>query len=548
MSDKQLQGKVKNQTQISAIWIIPVIAMLIGAWMLFQFIYSTGPEITLKMQTAEGIKVGKTEIRSLNVKVGIVTGVKLNENYDSILVTARMNKDARRMLKEDSLFWVVKPRVGSEGISGLDTLLSGAYIQLQPGRAEKEKREFTILEQPPVAPADAKGLRIVLTHELAGKLTVGDPVIYKGFTAGRVEKVTFDVARQKAFYEIFVFQPYDDLIRKNTRFWINSGLSLDMGTEGVKLHFDSIESLISGGVSFGVPEGEDPGEVVTEQRTRFRLFDDQKQMNEERYNQYIEYLMFFNESIRGLNAGAPVEYRGLRIGTVKKVPFSRARQDYDFHSTQIPVLIRIELERIYAARQTLPVERFKNMIRKEFSAGLRAELKTGSLLTGALYIGIDYNEPDKVYKPSFFEGYEIFPTKPGGFTEVQKQFTDLLKKLNHLPLDETADSLNRSLKTLEKSLASFNQATQSVQKLIDKKETQSLPAEVQASLQKIQQTLDGFSPDSTVYQDLDGALKQFEQAMVELQPVLRQIKNKPNSLVFGDEQKQDPVPAKGAKK
>lgn len=173
------QAKKEAIKQISSIWLVPVIAVGIGIWMLFQFITSQGPEITLKIDTAEGIEVGKTEIKALNVKVGVVTGVTLNEDYSAIEVTAQMDKDAARMLKDDTLFWVVKPRIGKSGVSGLDTLLSGAYIQLQPGKSDKEQRTFEVLDIPPVAPPDAKGLRLILTHNEAGKLGVGDPVLYE---------------------------------------------------------------------------------------------------------------------------------------------------------------------------------------------------------------------------------------------------------------------------------------------------------------------------------------------------------------------------------
>ena len=175
--------------------------------MLFQYINSTGPEITLKLPTAEGIEVGKTEIKALNVKVGVITDVKLSEDYDHIIATAQMDKDADRMLREDSMFWVVKPRIGREGVSGLETLQSGAYGQLQPGKSKVKKEHFDVLDVPPVASPDAEGLRLVLTHREAGKLGVGDPVIYKGFTVGRVEATSIDVETRRALYQLFILKP-----------------------------------------------------------------------------------------------------------------------------------------------------------------------------------------------------------------------------------------------------------------------------------------------------------------------------------------------------
>ncbi|KFK57260.1 paraquat-inducible protein B, partial [Vibrio vulnificus] len=141
-------------------WIIPILALGIGLWMLFQHLNSTGPKIYRKLPTADGLEVGKTQIKALNVNVGVITDIALSENYDHIIATAQMSKDAQRMLREDSLFWVVKPRIGKDGISGLDTLLSGSYLQLQPGHGSQFQDSFTVLDLPPVAPTDAKGLRL----------------------------------------------------------------------------------------------------------------------------------------------------------------------------------------------------------------------------------------------------------------------------------------------------------------------------------------------------------------------------------------------------
>ncbi|EJB8350645.1 MCE family protein, partial [Vibrio cholerae] len=213
MSDEpQVNAEVSAQKQLSAIWIIPILALAMGLWMLFQYVNSTGPKITLVLPTADGLEVGKTQIKALNVNVGVITDIKLSDDYRHIIATAQMVKDADRMLREDSLLWVVKPRIGKEGISGLDTLLSGAYIQLQPGQSKTFQDEFSVLDLPPIAPPDAKGLRLILTNKEAGKLSVGDPVMYEGFTVGRVESTLFDVESKKAQYQLFIFAPYDKLV------------------------------------------------------------------------------------------------------------------------------------------------------------------------------------------------------------------------------------------------------------------------------------------------------------------------------------------------
>lgn len=366
------------------------------------------------MPTAEGIEVGKTEIKSLNVKVGVITDVKLSENYDYITATARMNKDAARMLREDTLFWVVKPRIGKEGISGLETLLSGSYIQLQPGSSGKAKKNFTVLDIPPVASPDEKGLRVVLRHNEAGKLGVGDPVLYRGFTVGRVEKTSLDVDSQQALYQLFIFEPYDSLVRTKTHFWLSSGVELRLNSEGFEVKVSSMEAMLSGGVTFDNILGRNSGKVLDKQMRKFRLFDDVKQAREGMYSDYIEFAMLFDESVRGLKPDAPVEYKGLRIGTVLQVPMRLpSPEDEGFSVKQVPVLVRIELGRLYENFQSESMDVFKDKVMNDFSTGLRASLKTGSLLTGALFIDLDFAPSDEPYVPSQYEGYDVFPTVQG---------------------------------------------------------------------------------------------------------------------------------------
>ncbi|MDV5170174.1 intermembrane transport protein PqiB [Photobacterium rosenbergii] len=539
------QAKKEAIKQISSIWLVPVIAVGIGIWMLFQFITSQGPEITLKIDTAEGIEVGKTEIKALNVKVGVVTSVTLNEDYSAIEVTAQMDKDAARMLKDDTLFWVVKPRIGKSGVSGLDTLLSGAYIQLRPGKSENEQRTFKVLDIPPVAPPDAKGLRLILSHNEAGKLGVGDPVLYEGFTVGRVENVSFDTASKKAHYQLFIFEPYNSLIRKRTRFWLTSGVDLQMSAEGFNLKIGSIESLITGGVSFRVPRGREPGELITKQKSKFRLYNNIKEVRERFYEDYLEYVMLFNESVRGLQVGAPVEYRGIRIGTVSKVPLEMIHSDKNFSNKDIPVLVRIELDRVKSHVYYENLEMLKASLKEEFNYGLRASLKTANLLTGALLVDVSLFADEPAYKRQRYGDYDVFPTKAGGFAQIQKEISSFVKKINNLPVEDTLLTLNKTLDTSQQTLLAAEKVAVELNQLLAQKETKAIPGEVRNSLQQLQETLNGFSPDGVPYQNLEQALVQFEQVMAELQPVLRQINEKPNSLIFSGEKAADPIPVGG---
>ncbi|SMY34079.1 intermembrane transport protein PqiB [Photobacterium andalusiense] len=547
MSDNQpAEAKVQRLKQVSPIWIVPLVALAIGIWMFVQYLNSQGPVITIRLPNASGIEVGKTAIKSLNVKVGVVTKVQLSKDYSYITVTAQMNNDTGRMLKNDTLFWVVKPRIGKGGVSGLDTLLSGSYIEMQPGEGKKDKNHFVALDVPPVAPADAKGLRVILTSRQAGKLGVGDPVLYDGFTVGRVEKVSFDINSKRANYQLFIFEPYDSLVRTSSNFILASGVKVQVGAEGFNVKIGSLESLITGGVTFTTP-ADDQGTPQLKQKAYYRLYDTRAAVREKMFEQHLDFVMLFSESIRGLKAGAPIEYRGIQIGTVQKVPLRLPTSQEGFTSKQIPVLVRIDLGRVYDRSDEGTLASLKVNLEKEFKQGLRATLKTGNLLTGALYVGTDVYKAEKPVKVMTYDGYEIFPTKPGDLAEVQKQLTNLLNKFNKLPVEDTLNSMTATLKASEKTMATMQKTINDLDRLLKQKDTQALPGDVRASLKQIQTTLNGFGPDAAPYQNLEGALTRFEAVMTELQPVLRQINEKPNSLVFGDEKTKDPVPVGGRK-
>ncbi|OEE66393.1 paraquat-inducible protein B [Enterovibrio norvegicus FF-33] len=550
--DRDVTAHVKPAKRMAAVWIIPIVSLFAGIWMIYQYASEQGPEITLTVPTAEGIEAGKTLVKARSVKIGIVNNVALSKNYNEILLTVRMDSGTERMLREDTLFWVVKPRIGTEGVSGLETLLSGPYLELRPGESDVKKDKFTVLDSPPVAPADTKGLRVVLTSDDAGKLAIGDPVMYEGYTVGRVEKVGFDIDKRNATYQLFIFQPYDALVRKHTRFWLNSGLDIKLNAEGFSVNVASLESLMIGGVSFGVPDGNTDGSAITEQMLSFKLFDNKKEIREKMYEQFVAYAMLFGESVRGLNPGASVEYRGIRIGTVKKVPLHLSQQA-EMGSEKIPVLVHIEMERIYDASLTLSESQLLADFKKAFGHGLRASLKTGNLLTGALYIDTDFypDSPPETHMAQYY-GFNVFPTIDGEFVQFQRQIGTILTKLSKLPLDTTLSSLDDTLSTTQQTLKTFDGLGQDLSvtvrrldALLKQKDTQQLPKEIQNSLTQLQKNLKGFSPESSSYSELQQALSQVNDALGQLEPLLKTLNDSPDALIFGTSGQNDPVPAKG---
>ncbi|HED3030605.1 TPA: intermembrane transport protein PqiB, partial [Serratia marcescens] len=305
----------------SPVWIIPIVTALIGAWILFYHFSHQGPVVTLVTTTAEGLEAGKTKIKSRSVDVGVVETVTLSDDLSKVMVQARLNAGMEKLLRQDSAFWVVKPQIGREGVSGLGTLLSGAYIELQPGSKGKDgKDNYQLLDAPPLASPDAKGLRIVLDSEKLGQLNAGDPVLFRGYRVGSVETSYFDPKERAMRYQLFITAPYDQLVTTNVRFWKDSGVAFDMSAQGMRVEMGSLTTLFSGGVSFDVPDGWDRGEQAKE-KAEYRLFDNQRSTQDSLYTVHKDYLLFFSDSVRGLQPGAPVEFRGIRLGTVAQVPF-----------------------------------------------------------------------------------------------------------------------------------------------------------------------------------------------------------------------------------
>ena len=239
-----------EQLKISPIWIVPLLALLQGLWMLYDYLSSQGPVISIAFETAEGLEAGKTRIKPRSVEVGTVDSVTLNKTMNGVIVTARLNSDTGALLTEDARFWVVRPRIGNSGVSGLGTLLSGAYIELAPGRGKKGRRKFTGLEDIPLTATGTPGLAVTLFGEGRQALSVADPVLYRGFKVGQVEGVQFDTEARLAKYRLFINAPYDSLISANTHFWNISGIELEANAEGVNISAGSLESFLSGGVTF----------------------------------------------------------------------------------------------------------------------------------------------------------------------------------------------------------------------------------------------------------------------------------------------------------
>ncbi|SCC33141.1 intermembrane transport protein PqiB [Kosakonia oryziphila] len=541
MENKSGEANVQKVRNWSPVWIFPIVTALIGAWILFYHYSHQGPEVTLITTNAEGIIGGKTTIKSRSVDVGVVESTTLTDDLTHVEIKVRLNAGMKKLLHEDSVFWVVKPQVGREGISGLGTLLSGVYIELQPGTKGNEPDHYNLLDSPPLAPPDAKGIRVILDSSKVGQLSPGDPVLFRGYRVGSVETSTFDTQKRTMSYQLFINAPNDRLVTSNVRFWKDSGIAVDLSSDGMRVEMGSLTTLFGGGVSFDVPEGVDLGQPVAE-KSVFTLYNDQRSIQESLYTDHIDYLMFFKDSVRGLQPGAPVEFRGIRLGTVSRVPFYTAglrqalNDDY-----RIPVLVRIEPGRLINELGEDPDVRAR--MNELLKRGLRGSLKTGNLITGALYVDLDfYNNVTAVSSMREFVGYPIIPTVSSGLAQIQQRLMDTLDKINNLPLNPMIQQATSTLSESQQTLKRLQTTLDNLNKLTASQSMQQLPADMQSTLRELNRSMQGFQPGSAAYNKMVADMQRLDQVLRELQPVLKTLNDKSNALVFEAKGKDDPQP------
>lgn len=512
------KATVKTVTHVknwSSVWFVPLVAFGIGIWMVYAHYASQGPLIEIRFADADGIEPDKTKLRTKNVEIGEVLGMRLSENAKTVILSVRVEKENEHLLHKDSKFWIVRPRVSLLGVTGLGTLLSGAYIEMEPGskNAGTDRWRFKGLDAPPQTPSDTPGLHLTLESDSSKHLHAGAPVMFGGMSAGKIEDAEFNPDTRLIQYSVFIVEPYDKLITDNTHFWLNSGVSADISADGLRLEFATLETIAGGGISFGIPDGQPLGSPISEEHPPFPIYPYEDAIYERIYRHSLEYIILADKSVRGLQQGAPVEYRGVKIGEVLRTDIEYGSEDILLlePGSRIPILIKLEPARLgyedTSADTLLAAERLKSLI----SRGLHGEIKTSNYVTGAKIVDVQYHTP----KPGFqseFAGYTVIPTAEGQVDQLLFLLEDTAKKVNELPLQDMSDS----------TLATLVQA--------------------QDTLAEYQQLAESYSAGSMPHRELTQNLKSLERSLAELTPLIRELRQKPNGLIFGPSDMADVEP------
>jgi len=529
------EAKVTSTKSISRIWIIPILVVVVGGWMVYQQWKNQGPLITIELQSATGIEVNKTPIKVRDLDVGQVKKITLKPNLDGVLVTARIDANASHLLTDKSEFWVVAPRISFSEVSGLNTLLSGSYIAMAANDSGKEQLNFIALERPPVTPAGTPGLHVILQSDDEFAYKPGDPIIYKGFKVGEFEDAVFNIEERVVYYDAFIEAPYHKLVTENTRFWDVSGVKLKLESSGVKMETGSLETLLANGITFGVPEGVQIGEQVVE-NAFFTIYGDIATASNARYKLTAEYVLLVDESVRGLTVGAPVEYRGIEIGNVTAInSFPAVEGNMLERDYPIPVIINIYPGKVRQPDTEEGLNAIKQTIRNWLRKDLRATLRMGNVLTGGLFVDLQHvSKPDDSDEIAVLNGYEVIPTVSNEFTQITQKADAILDKINQLPLGDMVSNVLLAVEDMKLAAQSVETASDDFDLLIENVDTELLNTNLNQVLISLDSLLKNYSEGGLSQSEIKETVDTMQDTMRNLQPLLLKLNQSPNSLIFTD--------------
>jgi paraquat-inducible protein B len=369
-----------------------------------------------------------------------------------------MNRNAAGLLAEDSQIWVVRARYSAAGISGLNTLVSGNYLGLQPGVSKNRRQDFIGLENPPPTPPGIPGLRFKLIAKAAGGLGPGASIIYKGISVGLLETRVFHPETGEVEFNAFIEEDYARLVDERTLFYSAGGLDLKVGAEGVQLGGGTLASILSASVTFTEPAEKQLRPNPLPDGQAFVLYASFDEAHKPKFNPTLPYLLLFAGSVRGLSSEASVEFRGIRVGSVVGASFKYLPGDVEH---RVPVLIKIDpdllLDQTDSKTNTSTAQA---LIAQSVEKGLRASLKSGSLLTGQLFVDLDFQKDATPATVASLGSYEVLPTIPAaGLDELQEKIGALLDKFKALPLEKTVSNANDALAAVKDTAANLDKLT-----------------------------------------------------------------------------------------
>ena len=513
---------------VSLVWLVPLVAIAIAASLLVRSVFLTGPRVEIEFKSADGVEAGKTEVRYKEVIIGKVVSVSLRDDRKRVVVVVQLDRSAAKFAVVDTSFWVVRPRIGTAGISGLGTLLSGAYIGTDAGISTDSRNEFVGLEAPPFVLRGEPGSVYVLKVDDLGSLDVGSPVFHKRTPVGRVVGYTLDPDRDELSMKIFVEAPYQKLVSRDSRFWNASGIDLTLNSGGLSINTQTLASILAGGIAFDSPP-DAPRVAMAPENTVFRLFSDRRAALARPDGDAVTVRMVFDQSARGLAPGAAVDLLGVDIGRVRTVALQ-----YDGMRKRFPVEVVADIYplRLGSVRTALMKDAGggdKVVLQRLVSNGLKAQLRTGNLLTGQLFVALDFVPGSTTIASSAMlaaDGSVRLPTTPGTLSEIQPQIAEIVQKISKIPFDEIGRDLRSTLASTSNAIMRLTP------------EAQKALVEVQRTLARTQTSLDNLDrnvidANAPVQRGLDDTLQELQRTARALRVLSDYLQQHPESLLRG---------------
>lgn len=513
---------------VSLIWLVPVFALLLGAGITWQYYGNLGPVITITFESAEGVAPDATRVRYKHVDIGKVVEVGLDPNADEVVITARIDKKAQHLLGSETRFWIVKPRAGIGGISGIGTILTGAYIDTDPGGVPGAT-VFTGLEEPPLTPLSRPGLRIVLKSKAASSVRVGSPVYYRQIKVGQVDGRKFSNNFSMVEFDLFIQQAYAGLISTNSRFWNAGGLDIKITAAGADIRTPSLESLVEGGISFDTPPHTGAGDRVGD-GAEFLLFPNRESAFESSPLNKVRYLLYFDGSVRGLNPDAPVEFLGIPVGVVVGVDLS-----YDSKTYNVSIPVLVEIDPLLLFGEQLDNEEAHLRIARLVRQGMKAQLKNANLVTGQLLVELAMYPDEEIVGVVNDGDFLVLPTVPNAISQISERLEDLVTKFGSLKIEPVLTEIQELAAELREFTASpklktlpqrIDQMASAVETLVEGKATDFVGT---------------LSPDGELHDKLVAALSELRKMAESLRQLADTLEQKPNALIFG-KSKSSPSP------
>ncbi len=515
----------------SLVWLIPIVAAVIGGWLAVKGILERGPTVTISFNTAEGLEAGKTRIKYKDVDIGLVKSIALAEDRKGVVVTAELTKQAEDFLVEDTRFWVVRPRVAGGSVSGIGTLFSGAYIGFDAGKSAEQRREFIGLETQPVVTAGLPGRHFILTSEDLGFLDIGAPIYFRRIPVGQVVAFELDKDGAGVTFKVFINAPYDRYVTGNTRFWQASGVDVTLDAGGFRVNTESLASILIGGIAFQTPLDSTLAPQARE-NTAFTLFADRALALKHPDTVVETYRLVFRESVRGLSVGAPVDFRGFVIGEVAALNI-----ELDSATNEVGMVVHIYLypERFRRRNADAQVAiDSKATLEAMIARGLRAQLRTGNLLTGQLYVALDFFAKAPKAKLDWNAKPVELPVMPASLQELQATLAEITKKLEKVPFEGIGTDLRQTLQSLDRTL-------QNTDKLVQRVDREVAP-EARAAIEDARRTFAAaertLAADAPLQQDARTALRELTRAAEALRVLADYLERHPEALLRGKKEEQ----------